>query len=166
VRRRYELGNERIDVGVSRAGAEGDGVRLDFGNRKIEARLEPLGNGAFHLVCDGTSHRIWMAARGDRIFVHMGGASYEIRRIEEAEGAGIVGHGHDVAMAPMPGTVVAVLVQPGQSVKPGQTLMRIESMKLETAITAWRAGRVKAVHVAQGAALALKAPLLSLEPES
>ena len=66
----------------------------------------------------------------------------------------------------MPGTVVRVQVAPGEAVKRGQTLMVIESMKMETAIVAWRDGVVGAVHRPLGATFDRKAPLVSLEPES
>jgi biotin carboxyl carrier protein len=51
-------------------------------------------------------------------------------------------------------------------VKRGQTLMVIESMKMETTIVAWRDGVVGAVHRPLGATFDRKAPLVSLEPES
>ena len=56
----------------------------------------------------------------------------------------------DIAQAPMPGTVIAVQVKAGESVTRGQTMMVIESMKLETAIVAWRDGVIKTLHVAPG----------------
>ena len=48
------------------------------------------------------------------------------------------------------GTVVKVVAQPGQSIQPGDTLLVLEAMKMETNITAPVAGRVRAVTVAPG----------------
>ena len=50
----------------------------------------------------------------------------------------------------MPGMVVTVAVKPGQKVRPGDPLVSIEAMKMETQIRAEREGLVKAVHVKPG----------------
>ncbi|WP_288951961.1 pyruvate carboxylase, partial [uncultured Paracoccus sp.] len=52
--------------------------------------------------------------------------------------------------APMPGVVASVAVTQGQKVNPGDLLLTIEAMKMETAIHADRAGVVKALHVRPG----------------
>ena len=55
------------------------------------------------------------------------------------------GAGANAVRAPMPGVVVSVEVAVGDSVHPGQTLMVIESMKLQTSIIAERDGVIDAV---------------------
>ncbi|OON19105.1 putative pyruvate carboxylase, partial [Opisthorchis viverrini] len=52
--------------------------------------------------------------------------------------------------SPMPGDVVSVNVKKGDTVERGQKLVTISAMKMETAVTAPIAGRVKAVHVDKG----------------
>jgi 3-methylcrotonyl-CoA carboxylase alpha subunit len=54
-------------------------------------------------------------------------------------------------LAPMPGKVSAVLVAPGAAVQRGQTLVLVEAMKMELAITAPEDGVVATVNVAVGA---------------
>ncbi|MFC0811742.1 pyruvate carboxylase [Paracoccus panacisoli] len=65
--------------------------------------------------------------------------------------------------APMPGVVASVAVQPGASVKPGDLLLTIEAMKMETGIHADRAAVVKAVHVAPAQQIDAKDLLIELE---
>ena len=48
----------------------------------------------------------------------------------------------------------------------GDTLLVIESMKLETAIKAPRDGMVETVHVADGRTFERSAPLVTLAPEA
>jgi 3-methylcrotonyl-CoA carboxylase alpha subunit len=52
--------------------------------------------------------------------------------------------------APMPGTVIKVLAQPGASVRPREPLVVLEAMKMETPVVSPYEAVVKAVHVAEG----------------
>ncbi|HEX4191954.1 MAG TPA: biotin/lipoyl-containing protein, partial [Stellaceae bacterium] len=66
-------------------------------------------------------------------------------------------------VAPMPGKITAVLVQPGATVQRGQTLMVIEAMKMEHAITAPSDGVVEAIAFAPGALVEEGVELLKLK---
>lgn len=61
--------------------------------------------------------------------------------------------GPERVVAPMPGKIVRVLVQPGDSVTARQGLVVVEAMKMENELRASREGRVKEVHVAEGASV-------------
>jgi pyruvate carboxylase len=65
--------------------------------------------------------------------------------------------------APMPGAVAAVAVSVGQKVRPGDLLLTIEAMKMETGLHADRAGTVRALHVTPGAQIEAKDLLVELE---
>jgi len=54
------------------------------------------------------------------------------------------------ALAPMPGSVVRVLVVPGDRVESGQVLVVLEAMKMEHAVHAGATGTVAEVDVAEG----------------
>lgn len=55
--------------------------------------------------------------------------------------------------SPVAGTVVTVLIEDGQQVKSGETLLVLEAMKMETEVTAPKDGTVKSVDVAVGDAV-------------
>ncbi|MBX3481622.1 MAG: biotin/lipoyl-binding protein [Caulobacter sp.] len=55
-----------------------------------------------------------------------------------------------VCRSPISGIVVKVLVQPGQQIQPGDRLLVLEAMKMETNITAPMAGTVAKVNANQG----------------
>ena len=55
-----------------------------------------------------------------------------------------------VCRSPISGIVVKVTAQPGQAIQPGDILLVLEAMKMETNITAPVAGKVSAVKVAVG----------------
>ena len=52
--------------------------------------------------------------------------------------------------APMPATVIKILVEAGQTVKAGDTLLVLEAMKMELPIRAARDGRVTAIRCSAG----------------
>lgn len=52
--------------------------------------------------------------------------------------------------SPLPGSVIKVLVTEGQAVKKGDTLLTLESMKMENAIMAEQDGTVKQIAVSAG----------------
>jgi acetyl-CoA/propionyl-CoA carboxylase biotin carboxyl carrier protein len=67
--------------------------------------------------------------------------------------------------APMPGTVVQLRVEPGATVTAGETLVLMESMKMEISIQAPRDGSVEAVLVAEGDKVDRGATLIELVEE-
>ncbi len=60
------------------------------------------------------------------------------------------GTGSGSVTVPMQGTIVKVLVSPGDTVRAGQTVCILEAMKMENAISAERDGVVKEVRVVPG----------------
>ena len=69
-------------------------------------------------------------------------------------------------LAPMPGAVLEVLVSEGDRVERNQTVVLMESMKMELVITASRAGVVRRVSVEPGQQVDRGMRLLELGPES
>jgi biotin carboxyl carrier protein len=65
--------------------------------------------------------------------------------------------------APMPGLVLSVKVKEGDEVKKGDGLLILEAMKMENLIKAQSEGKVKKIHVAQGAKVEKNQPLIEME---
>lgn len=65
--------------------------------------------------------------------------------------------------APLPGTVLAINVKVGDTVKASDVVVLLEAMKMENAIHAGRDGRVASVNVAQGESVLEGAALITLE---
>ena len=108
-------------------------------------------------------------ARGDTLFVHLDGINHELRLrhpLERAAGEARVGS-DDSVRAPMPGTAVSVAVSAGDAVARGAPLLVMESMKLETTLTASRDAVVRSVRVQPGQTFERDAVLVILEdPET
>lgn len=58
--------------------------------------------------------------------------------------------GADAITAPMPGTILKILVAQGSTVEENQPLMILEAMKMENEIVAGKKGTVSALHVKEG----------------
>ncbi|MDB1590383.1 acetyl-CoA carboxylase biotin carboxyl carrier protein subunit [Enterococcus faecalis] len=70
--------------------------------------------------------------------------------------------GADAMPAPMPGTVLKVLVNVGDTVSENQPLLILEAMKMENEIVAGKAGTVTGIHVTQGQIVNPGEPLITI----
>lgn len=68
-----------------------------------------------------------------------------------------------VVAAPMPGSILQVLVKAGDAVKKGQAVVILEAMKMENSIASDYAGTVKRVFVKEGTTVSSDAPLMEIE---
>jgi biotin carboxyl carrier protein len=166
MRRRFEIDGQQHDAALLR---RGDGYALRFdGEDRAVGLSAPAADGSRTLRVGSRSWNVHVVHEGNRAHVQIGADSFAVRIVEplDIHSKATSAASDRVARAPMPGTVVAVATQAGARVKRGETLMVIESMKLETAITAWRDGTVEAVHLAPGQTFDRDAPLVSLTPEA
>ena len=115
--------------------------------------------------------------------INVNGKSYEVE-VEEVGGAGTVSTaprvaaapaakaaapaaapapaGSTVVKAPMPGTILDIKVNVGDSVKAGDVLCILEAMKMENEIMAPKDGKVVAVNTSKGASVNNGDALISL----
>ncbi len=165
MRHTFVIADTEHEAWLSRHGA---GYLLHVGERAVPIALSTAEAGEQLLRVGAETSRVLVAVDGDFVHVHLDGSTFTIRYIDPVQRyrshAG--GGAEDIAEAPMPGVVIAVHVDEGQRVSPGDTLIVIESMKLETAIKAWREGAVATVHVGVGQAFQRGAPLLTLAPQT
>ena len=82
------------------------------------------------------------------------------RRRRGAAGSGL----RRLTVAPMPGKVLQVLVAVGDAVEPGQPLVVLEAMKMETTLRAEIAGTVAAVGASPGDMVEAGAALVEITP--
>lgn len=74
------------------------------------------------------------------------------------------GPGLGAVVAPMPGAILEVLVQVGDKVEAGDTVVKLEAMKMENDLQAPGAGTVTQVRVAKGSNVAVGEVLVVVSP--
>ena len=105
----------------------------------------PLGNGRYHVTHGSTAAIAFAVGRARHVGLPR---RPRLPVSDTADGAPRRSHGdeHGALAAPMPATVVAIKVAPGQRVERDEVVMVLEAMKMELPISAPRDGGVKAVH--------------------
>jgi biotin carboxyl carrier protein len=164
---------------LASAGGVTHTVELDDGNSsglirvKVDEReyLIDVTNpspGLYSLLVHGQVFSAVVSQRRGKREVQVGSwiASVEVAPSQgqrpSAKSAAAIG-GRQEIIAPMSGRVVKVLVEPGQTVQDGESLVILEAMKMETEIRAVARGRVKGVQVAADMAVEAGQLLLVVE---
>jgi biotin carboxyl carrier protein len=158
--------DETYTVNVER---KDDSFIVAIGDRQIELDAQEVSPGCLSILKEGESQRVYVAGEEGVIFVDVDGIKYRLDEIMEgAERAGssagmVLGAGGALLM-PMPGKVIKINVKEGDAVEAGQTLVVIESMKMEQPVKTPVAGTVKKVNVTEGQQVDLEETLLEVEP--
>jgi 3-methylcrotonyl-CoA carboxylase alpha subunit len=127
-------------------------VRVEGDAAPLEGVVRRVAIGGSELVIelpDGYRVPARVISDGGRVHVHAQGASITLRvvpRFRDRAAESVV----DGCIAPMPGKILKVLVEKGQWVQTGETLVVMEAMKMEHAVKAPHAGRVTELRVAPG----------------
>lgn len=109
--------------------------------------------GQLHFRTNGVSSRASYSCSKDLLSLFTDGHTYSLKIEPDYQHPGSGGAGPGGMTAPMPGNVVAVLVQVGDRVQQGDTLVVIEAMKMEHKIVADKAGTVTQLPVGVGDAV-------------
>jgi acetyl-CoA/propionyl-CoA carboxylase biotin carboxyl carrier protein len=113
------------------------------------------------LVVDSTRYR-W-AVDGETVWLGAGGDTWSLTRLRETiDRTGPAGPGAGPVTSPMPGTVLAVYVTAGQTVRAGEALVAVEAMKMEHVVVAPVDGVVSEVSVKAGESVKLDQPLATV----
>ena len=134
--------------GGGTAGPPTYAVRLPSG-RETSVRGESAGERRRFVDIDGTREPLTVVAQGERLTLFRAGRRLSFARHDP----GAVSGGLEMAgglTAPMPGRIVSVLVEPGESVREGQAVLVLEAMKMEHTLTAPADGTVEEVRFAPG----------------
>ena len=127
------------------------------------------GQPVYSLLLDGQSYEsyVYSSEEGWQVLLH--GTLYPAlvedereKRLRAAAGARVAERGEWYLKAPMPGLIVAVLVNEGQKVEKGDVLVVLESMKMQNELKSPKPGTMGRVRVKSGDSVEQKQTLLSV----
>jgi acetyl/propionyl-CoA carboxylase alpha subunit/acetyl-CoA carboxylase carboxyltransferase component len=143
----YAGASHRLEV--DRVGSRSYSIRC--GDAVADIAVDALGRYERRVTCGGRRHRVLVAPTDTGFRVEMDGASH---RIDREDGV--------VVAAGRPALVVAMLVAPGSRLEKGDPIAVLESMKMESTVTAPIAGEVASVAVGANAQVEAGAALVRL----
>ena len=153
----YPLTVCRLDRNAYRAllGGELRASGAHEGRLRLDLEVERLSAHRRRLTCAGRGYRVLAVsqAQGAEFLIEVEGVPHRVSR--DAGGA---------VRAPAPAVVVSLAVAEGDEVAAGDRLAVVEAMKMETAVVAPFAGRVRRVCVRENVQVAAGEPLVVLEP--
>lgn len=111
----------------------------------------------FSIIMDNVSHDVLVEERNNQYEVLMRGRLFTVdvqdersQLMSSRRSGQVVDSGEISIRAPMPGLVVAIPVSEGQEVKGGQTVVILESMKMQNELKAPRDGTVQRISAEAG----------------
>ena len=110
---------------------------------KSSAQLNEKGEEVYTVKVEGKSYIVTVADGGDISAIGEIG-------VHNAESGAVPDSPGEPVTAPLAGNVVKVLVEPGQIVSEGESVIILEAMKMETSISAPNSGKIVAVKVQSG----------------
>lgn len=148
----------------------GDGFEVTIGDRTYPVDASSPRPGVQSLRIDGAQHEVAVRPQGEgkyQVSTAHGSVAVEVTdpltHLAAQTRGGQGGRRRQKVTAYMPGRVVALLVEEGQTVTAGQGIVVLEAMKMENEIRAEHDGTVTKFHVQPGQAVDTGNPLFELE---
>jgi 3-methylcrotonyl-CoA carboxylase alpha subunit len=163
---------QRIFAFRDRQGAE-QKVTLKYGNGpamlSIDAREFTLtysagDNEAFDLALDGMRSHVVAVVEGHELYLRTRNGRFDLHWVDPFGGETEEQVGDDKIVAPLPGTVVALLAEEGAKLEKGAPILTLEVMKMEQTLRAPFAGVLKVIKCKVGDIVQEGVELAEVEP--
>uniref|UniRef100_A0A8D0DCV3 Propionyl-CoA carboxylase alpha chain, mitochondrial n=1 Tax=Sander lucioperca TaxID=283035 RepID=A0A8D0DCV3_SANLU len=155
---RWELYVQLEDGSHSVEVTKSGNVEVDGGKVEVSGQWN-LASPLLPLTINGTHRTLQCLSRdaSGRILLQYLGTSFKVRVLSKLAAEfnsympeKVPEDTSSILRSPMPGTVVAVSVKPGDPVAEGQEICVIEAMKMQNSLTAVKQAKVKSVHCKPG----------------
>jgi len=159
IRLKSDIDTFELDVNRSNGS-----VQIKWKDAELNLNESSPSPGRYLLNHDGQIINGYAIRDKDRVFVHVLGRNWvfdDVSREGDAgrfNGSGVAAV--DQIVAPMPGSVIKVLVAVGDAVKANQPLVIVEAMKMENEVTAPADAVVSEILVTAGQQVGAAQPLL------
>jgi len=149
----FLLNDRVINLTAKTINSDG-GCEVTVDGKSIELQVSHLQPNSLTMRIGNRLTTAYIAQLNGKLFVHIDGSVIEMN-LHDSEQKNYSKEGmefgaKDEVTTPMPGKIVRFLVKVGDTVKPKQPLVIVESMKMENEIKSSMDGVVKAVHYKLG----------------
>jgi 3-methylcrotonyl-CoA carboxylase alpha subunit len=163
---------QRVFMFRHRPGAEqkvslhyGNGpAKLSIGEREFAFTYASRDDGGFDLTLDGMKSHIVAVIEGHELYLRTRNGRFDLHWVDPFGGDDEEQVGEDKIVAPLPGTVVALLAEVGATLEKGAPILTLEVMKMEQTLRAPFAGVLKVIKCKVGDIVQEGVELAEVEP--
>jgi 3-methylcrotonyl-CoA carboxylase alpha subunit len=137
---------------------------LSIGGRELAFTSAPRGDSGFDLTLDGVRSRVVAVIEGHELYLRTRNGRFDLHWVDPFGGDEEEQVGEDRIVAPLPGTVVALLAEVGAKLEKGAPILTLEVMKMEQTLRAPFAGVLKAIKCKVGDIVQEGVELAEVEP--
>lgn len=137
---------------------------ITIGDRSFAFTTSPDENGGFDLTLDGARSRIHAVIEGHELYLRTRNGRFDMHWVDPFGGDDEEQVGEDRIVAPLPGTVVALLAEEGAMLEKGAAILTLEVMKMEQTLRAPFAGVLKQIKCKVGDIVQEGVELAVVEP--
>lgn len=130
--------------------SSGNKLSCRLGDERHEMIVTSVRDGILCIIDNGIRQRCQYHRNGDSLYLQAFGESWAVTDLTHQPAAGANGAGSGRIQASMDGAIIDVLVEPGQTVSQGDTLVILEAMKMEHPVKADCDGVVAQVLTSKG----------------
>ncbi len=150
---------------------KGNLIKAEVDGKIYEVDYAKIGSGTYSFIINGKSIEMEVSSKDNpRVFEILHHCLNFQSEVVDAEARymknrkqGDVDDDTNVISSPMPGKIVKLLVEEGEEVEAGQTLVIISAMKMESEYKAKHAGVISKVLTEEGATIDGNQPLIIIE---
>lgn len=144
---KLDTGDDIVELLVQ---SNGNKLSCRLGNEQHEMTVTSVQNGILCIIDNGIRQCCQYHRSGDSLYLQAFGESWSVTDLTHQPAAGANGTGSGRIQASMDGAIIDVLVEPGQTVGQGETLVILEAMKMEHPVKADCDGVVSQVLTNKG----------------
>jgi 3-methylcrotonyl-CoA carboxylase alpha subunit len=137
---------------------------LVIDNREIAFASKPSEAGGFDVTLDGVKSHVVTVIEGHELYLRTRNGRFELHWVDPFGGEGEEQAGEDKIVAPLPGTVVALLAEEGATLEKGAPILTLEVMKMEQTLRSPFAGILKKIKCKVGDIVQEGVELAEVEP--
>lgn len=137
-------------------------AKIRIGDGEVMLASVHASDGRLTVELEGDQRSYWYARTSATLWLSRDGQTWRLVELDRLDAERTESAGVGAVVSPMPGSVIAVYVKPGDPVASGDPLVAVEAMKMEHTLHAKGDGVVLEVPVSVGQQVAMDAELVLL----